>query len=74
MAFTHGSGYGENIYSFVNGQNTTLGGTHLAAFKEAIAKVLKEYYKKDFNPVDVRQSIIGAVSVRIQEPEFEGQT
>ena len=74
VAFTHGSGYGENIYSFVNGQNTTLGGTHLAAFKEAIAKVLKDFYKKDFNPVDVRQSIIGAVSVRIQEPEFEGQT
>jgi len=74
IAFTHGSGYGENIYSFVNGQNTTLGGTHLAAFKEAVAKVLKDFYKKDFNPVDVRQSIIGAVSVRIQEPEFEGQT
>ena len=74
VAFTHGSGYGENIYSFVNGQNTTLGGTHLAAFKESIAKVLKDFYKKDFNPVDVRQSIIGAVSVRIQEPEFEGQT
>ena len=74
VAFTHGNGYGENIYSFVNGQNTTLGGTHLAAFKEAIAKVLKDFYKKDYNPVDVRQSIIGAVSVRIQEPEFEGQT
>ena len=74
IAFTHGNGYGENIYSFVNGQNTTLGGTHLAAFKEAIAKVLKDFYKKDYNPVDVRQSMIGAVSVRIQEPEFEGQT
>lgn len=74
IAFTHGNEYGENIYSFVNGQNTTLGGTHLAAFKEAIAKVLKDFFKKDFNPVDVRQSIMGAVSVRIQEPEFEGQT
>ena len=74
VAFTHGNGYGENIYSFVNGQNTTLGGTHLSAFKEAVAKVLKDFFKKDFNPVDVRQSIIGAVSVRIQEPEFEGQT
>ncbi|MBQ7575481.1 MAG: type IIA DNA topoisomerase subunit B [Bacteroidales bacterium] len=74
VAFTHGNGYGENINSFVNGQNTTLGGTHLAAFKEAVAKVLKDFFKKDFNPVDVRQSIIGAVSVRIQEPEFEGQT
>ena len=74
VAFTHGNGYGENINSFVNGQNTTLGGTHLAAFKEAVAKVLKDFFKKDFNPVDVRQSMIGAVSVRIQEPEFEGQT
>lgn len=74
IAFTHGGGYGENIYSFVNGQNTTLGGTHLAAFKEAVAKVLKDFFKKDYNPVDIRQSIIGAVSVRIQEPEFEGQT
>ena len=74
VAFTHGNTYGENIYSFVNGQNTTLGGTHLSAFKEAIAKTLKDFFKKDFNPVDVRQSIIGAVSVRIQEPEFEGQT
>jgi len=74
IAFTHGGGYGENIYSFVNGQNTTLGGTHLAAFKEAVAKVLKDFFKKDYNPIDVRQSIIGAVSVRIQEPEFEGQT
>jgi len=74
VAFTHGSGYGENVFSFVNGQNTTLGGTHLAAFKEAVAKVLKDFFKKDYNPVDVRQSIIGAVSVRIQEPEFEGQT
>lgn len=74
VAFTHGSGYGENIWSFVNGQNTTLGGTHLAAFKEALAKVLKDFFKKDFNPIDIRQSIVGAVSVRIQEPEFEGQT
>ena len=74
VAFTHGNGYGETINSFVNGQNTTLGGTHLAAFKEAVAKVLKDFFKKDFNPVDVRQSMIGAVSVRIQEPEFEGQT
>ncbi len=74
VAFTHGSGYGENIWSFVNGQNTTLGGTHLAAFKEALAKVVKDFFKKDLNPIDIRQSIVGAVSVRIQEPEFEGQT
>ena len=74
VAFTHGNTYGENIYSFVNGQNTTLGGTHLSAFKEAITKTLKDFYKKDLNPADIRQSIIGAVSVRVQEPEFEGQT
>ncbi len=74
IVFTHGNDYGENIHSFVNGQNTTLGGTHLSAFKEALTKTLRDYYKKDFNPVDIRQSIIGAVSVRIQEPEFEGQT
>lgn len=74
VVFTHGSGYGENIWSFVNGQNTTLGGTHLSAFKEAVAKVIKDFFKKDFDPVDVRQSMIGAVSIRIQEPEFEGQT
>ena len=74
VAFTHGHGYGENIYSFVNGQNTTLGGTHLAAFKEAVARVLKDFYKKDYEPQDIRQSIIGAVSVRIQEPVFESQT
>jgi len=74
IAFTHGHNYGENMYSFVNGQNTTLGGTHLSAFKEALTKTLRDFYKKDLNPLDVRQSIIGAVSVRIQEPEFEGQT
>ncbi len=74
IVFTHGNGYGETIYSFVNGQNTTLGGTHVSAFKEVIAKTLKEFYKKDFNPTDIRQSIIAAVSVRIQEPQFEAQT
>ena len=71
---THGLKYGENIYSFVNGQNTILGGTHLTAFKEAIAKTIKEFYKKDFTPADTRQSIISAISIRVQEPEFEAQT
>ena len=74
VVITHGLKYGENIYSFVNGQNTILGGTHLAAFKEALGKTLKEFYKKDFTPADTRQSIIGAISIRVQEPEFEAQT
>ena len=74
IVMTHGLNYGENIYSFVNGQNTILGGTHLTAFKEAIGKTLKEFYKKDFTPADTRQSIISAISIRVQEPEFEAQT
>ncbi len=74
MVLTHGHNYGENIYSFVNGQNTILGGTHLAAYKEAIVKTLKNFYQKDLVPADIRQSIIGAISIKVQEPEFEAQT
>ena len=74
IVLTHGNSYGENILSFVNGQNTRDGGTHLAAFREAIAKTLKEFYKKDYAPEDIRQGIIGAVSIQIQEPKFESQT
>ena len=74
VVLTHGNAYGENIASFVNGQNTRDGGTHLAAFREAVAKTLKEFFKKDYAPEDIRQGIIGAVSIRIQEPNFEGQT
>ena len=74
IVLTHGNSYGENISSFVNGQNTRDGGTHLAAFREAIAKTLKDYFKKDYKPEDCRQGIIGAVSIQIQEPNFEGQT
>ncbi|MBQ0043612.1 MAG: type IIA DNA topoisomerase subunit B [Bacteroidales bacterium] len=78
IVMTHGNSYGENIVSFVNGQNTRDGGTHLAAFREAVAKTLKEFYKtaskKDFAPEDIRQGIIGAVSIQIQEPTFEAQT
>ncbi len=74
IVLTHGNAYGENIASFVNGQNTRDGGTHLAAFREAIAKTLKEFYKKDYAPEDIRQGVIGAISIRIQEPNFEGQT
>ncbi len=74
VVLTHGNSYGENISSFVNGQNTRDGGTHLAAFREAIAKTLKEYFKKNYAPEDCRQGIIGAISIQIQEPNFEGQT
>lgn len=74
VVLTHGNSYGENIASFVNGQNTRDGGTHLAAFREAIAKTLKDYFKKDYRPEDCRQGIIGAISIQIQEPNFEGQT
>ncbi|HYG39236.1 MAG TPA: DNA topoisomerase IV subunit B [Cytophagales bacterium] len=74
IAMTHGDQYGEEYYSFVNGQHTTQGGTHLAAFREAVVKTLREYYKKDFDASDVRSSIVAAISVRVQEPVFESQT
>jgi topoisomerase IV subunit B len=74
MALTHGNQYGEEYYSFVNGQNTTQGGTHLAAFREAVVKTVREFYKKDFDASDIRSSIIGAIAVRVQEPVFESQT
>ena len=77
IVITHGSSYGENITSFVNGQNTRDGGTHLAAVREAVAKTLKEFFKtyskKDFDPQDIRQGIIGAISIQIQEPIFANQ-
>ena len=74
IVLTHGNSYGENILSFVNGQNTRDGGTHLAAFREAVAKTIKEFFKKDYSPEDVRQGIVGAISIQIQEPHFESQT
>jgi len=74
LAFTHGEQYGEEHYSFVNGQYTTQGGTHLAAFREALVRTIREFYKKDFDASDVRGSIIGAISLRVQEPVFESQT
>jgi topoisomerase-4 subunit B len=74
VALTHGDQYGEEYYSFVNGQHTTQGGTHLAAFREAIVRTMREYYKKDFDASDIRASIIGAISLRIQNPVFESQT
>lgn len=74
IAMTHGRQYGEEYYSFVNGQHTTQGGTHLAAFREAIGKTVREFYKKDFDTSDIRTSIIGAISIKVQEPVFESQT
>ncbi|MBX0289764.1 type IIA DNA topoisomerase subunit B [Hymenobacter sp. HSC-4F20] len=74
LALTHGSDYGEEYYSFVNGQYTTQGGTHLAAFREAVVKTVREFYKKEYDAADVRSSIVGAISVRVQEPVFESQT
>jgi len=73
IVLTHGNAYGENVASFVNGQNTRDGGTHLAAYREAIAKTLKDFFKKDYKPEDVRQGIVGAIAVQIQEPIFESQ-
>ncbi|HQW56955.1 MAG TPA: toprim domain-containing protein, partial [Saprospiraceae bacterium] len=74
VVITHGTHYGEQYYSFVNGQNTTQGGTHLNAFKESIVKVLRDFYKKDYDAKDIRASIIAAVSIRVEEPIFESQT
>ena len=74
VAFTHGLQYGEDYYSFVNGQNTTQGGTHLIAFREAIVKTIREFYKKDYDPSDIRSSIIAAISIKVEEPIFESQT
>ncbi len=74
IAMTHGNQYGEEYYSFVNGQFTTQGGTHLAAFREAVVKTVREFYNKNFDASDIRTAIVGAVSVRVQEPVFESQT
>ncbi|MAN35888.1 MAG: DNA topoisomerase IV [Candidatus Marinimicrobia bacterium] len=74
IALTHGYQYGEEYYSFVNGQNTSSGGTHLAAFREAIVKTIRDFYKKDFDASDIRASIISSISIRIQNPIFESQT
>jgi topoisomerase IV subunit B len=74
VAITHENGYGEEYYSFVNGQFTTQGGTHLAAFREGYVRTIREYFKKDYDAADIRGSICAAVSVRVQEPVFESQT
>jgi len=74
LAMSHGNQYGEIYYPFVNGQHTTQGGTHLAAFKEALVKTIRDFYKKDFDPADIRSSIISAISLKIEDPVFESQT
>jgi topoisomerase-4 subunit B len=74
IALTHGSHYGEEYFSFVNGQHTTMGGTHQAAFREAVVETVRNFYKKDFDAADVRQSIVAAISLRVIEPVFESQT
>lgn len=74
IALTHGEQYGEDYYSFVNGQHTSQGGTHLIAFREALTRTVKEFYKKDFDASDIRSSIIAAIAVKIEEPIFESQT
>lgn len=74
VAMCHGTQYGEEYYSFVNGQNTTQGGTHLAAFREGVVKGVRDFYKKDYDASDIRASIVAAIAVRVQEPVFESQT
>lgn len=74
VAITHNNDYGEEIYSFVNGQHTTQGGTHQQAFREAYVKTIRDFFKKDYDTSDIRQSICAAIAVRVQEPVFESQT
>jgi topoisomerase-4 subunit B len=74
LALTHGTQYGEIYYTFVNGQHTTQGGTHLTAFKEALVKTIRDFYKKDFDPSDIRTSMVTALSLKVEEPVFESQT
>ena len=74
VAISHNNEYGEDIYSFVNGQYTTQGGTHVIAFREAFVKTVRDFFKKDYDTSDIRQSIVAAIAVRVQEPVFESQT
>ena len=74
IAFTHGKTYGEDYYSFVNGQHTTQGGTHQSAYRESIAKVIKEFFGKNYEASDIRQSIVASIAVKVIEPVFESQT
>ena len=74
VVITHSNQYGEEYYSFVNGQHTTQGGTHLSAFKESVGRVVKEYYNKHFEYSDIRAGIVAAISIKVEEPVFESQT
>ena len=74
VALTHTSAYGEEHYSFVNGQYTTQGGTHQSAFREALVRVIREFYQKDYDVADIRAGVVGAISVKVMEPVFESQT
>lgn len=74
VALSHNNDYGEDLFSFVNGQYTTQGGTHQQAFREAYVKTIRDFFKKDYDAADIRQSIVAAISVRVQEPVFESQT
>ncbi len=74
IAFTHGSSYGETYFSFVNGQNTTHGGTHVAAFKSAFTKMVRDFFKKEYDAQDIRSGLVAAIAIRMQEPVFESQT
>ena len=74
ISLTHGNQYGEEYYTFVNGQNTVQGGTHLSAFKETLTKTVRDFFKKDLDAVDIRSSIVAAISIKVQNPIFESQT
>ena len=74
ISLTHSNQYGEEYYTFVNGQNTVQGGTHLSAFKETLTKTIRDFFKKDLDAVDIRSSIVAAISVKVQNPIFESQT
>ena len=74
MAITHANQYGEEYYSFVNGQHTTQGGTHLTAFKESVSRTLKDYFGRNFEYSDIRNGMVAAVAIKVEEPVFESQT
>ena len=74
VVITHAAQYGEEFYSFVNGQNTTQGGTHLTAFREAVSRTIKEFYGKNFEYSDIRNGMVAAISIKVEEPVFESQT
>ena len=74
IVITHSNQYGEEYYSFVNGQLTTQGGTHLSAFKEAVGRVIKEYFNKGFEYTDIRAGIVAAISIKVEEPVFESKS